>query len=446
MRNAKCVMRKYYASRITQLYNHRMETRRSARIILLTSSLSYRAEPFLEAARKLGLDVTQGIDMPQPLAAYWHATLPIDFKEPQHAAQDIFNFAAHDPVQAIIPVDDGATVIAALACDLLDLSHNSPDAAYAARNKARMRELLSLAGVPSPTFKVFRIDDDPCALAVQVKYPCVVKPLMLSASQGVIRANNADEFVKAFRRTSYIVRATGSDADESSDHSHVLVEDFIPGFEVALEGILSQGHLKVLALFDKPDPLDGPFFEETIYVTPSRLSDAVQQAIADCTVRACKALGLREGPIHAELRVNEQSPWVVEVAGRSIGGLCSKTLRFDTEGLSLEELILRQAVGMEIDSLLRERSASGVMMIPIPGAGILKKVEGIEAAQQVRGVTEIEITIKPDNRVTPLPEGNSYLGFIFARGESAIEVEAALREAHRRLRFTIVPELYLSRQ
>jgi biotin carboxylase len=416
------------------------------RIILLTSSLSYRAEPFREAACRLGLEVVQGIDMPQPLAQYWQATLPVDFKEPGRAAQDIFQFAARDPVQAIIPVDDGATVIAALACDLLDLSHNSPQAAYAARNKARMRELLASAGVPSPRHRVFDAADDAHALAGQIEYPCVVKPLMSSASQGVIRANNPGEFVRAFQRTGWIVRATGSDTDENSDHRHVLVEDYIPGFEVALEGILSHGRLKVLALFDKPDPLEGPYFEETIYVTPSRLPVEVQQSIFDCAADACRALGLREGPIHAELRVNESGPWVVEVAGRSIGGLCSKTLRFDGEGLSLEELILRQALGIEIDSLLRERQASGVMMIPIPGAGILKKVEGIEAAQSVRGVTEIDISIKSENRVVPLPEGNSYLGFIFARGDSPAEVEQALREAHGQLRFTIVPEIYLSSQ
>jgi biotin carboxylase len=291
------------------------------RIILLSSSLSYRAEPFKEAACKLGLELIQGLDMPQPLAEYWRATLPIDFKEPQNAAQDIFDFAAHDPISAIVPVDDGATVIAALASDMLDLSFNAPEAVYAARNKHRMRALLAAAGVPSPQFKLFDVNDDPQAIAAQLNYPCVVKPLMSSGSQGVIRADNAEEFAQAFRRTSSIVRASGGELDESYDCTHVLVEDFIPGCEVALEGILLHGNLKVLALFDKPDPLDGPFFEETIYVTPSRLSDAVQQSIFDCATRACKAMGLREGPIHAELRMNEQGPWVVEVAGRSIGGL-----------------------------------------------------------------------------------------------------------------------------
>jgi biotin carboxylase len=291
------------------------------RVILLSSSLSYRSDDFKDAACKLGLDVIQGLDMPPPLADYWRPTLPVDFKAQQEAAQGIFRYAAQHPVQAIIPVDEGATVIAAMASDLLDLSSNSPEAAYTARNKKRMREVLAEHGVPSPRFRQFDVDDNPEAIAAQVSYPCVVKPLMLSGSQGVIRANNPAEFVRAFQRTGRIVRASGGENDESVDCRHVLVEDFIPGFEVALEGILAGGQLQVLSLFDKPDPLDGPYFEETIYVTPSRLAEEVQRAIVECTASACKAMGLREGPIHAELRVNDQGPWVVEVAGRSIGGL-----------------------------------------------------------------------------------------------------------------------------
>ncbi|MBI3764251.1 MAG: ATP-grasp domain-containing protein, partial [Chloroflexi bacterium] len=249
---------------------------------------------------------------------------------------------------------------------------------------------------------------------------------------GVIRADHPAEFVAAFERLKRILIPTGS--------TEILVERFIPGFEVALEGILNRGALKILALFDKPDPLHGPFFEETIYVTPSRRPEETQSEIRDCAARAAAALGLREGPIHAELRVNEAGPWIVEIAGRSIGGLCSNTLRFGTD-VSEEELILRQAFGMEIESFSREDRAGGVMMIPIPSAGILKCVEGVTDAEIVPGIESIEITAKLNYPIVPLPEGDSYLGFIFARGASPAEVEAALREAHRRLRFEIVPEI-----
>jgi biotin carboxylase len=264
---------------------------------------------------------------------------------------------------------------------------------------------------------------------------------VLNGSRGVIRADDADAFVAAVARLKALLLSLGPPGPKP-----FLVEGFIPGFEVALEGILDGGQLRALALFDKPDPLDGPFFEETIYVMPSRLSSDVQAAIVACAADAARALGLRTGPVHAEMRVNEAGPWIVEVAGRSIGGMCSKTLRFESvaSDISLEELILRQAFGSEIVSLNRDRRAGGVMMIPIPGAGLLKGVHGLAEAEAVPGVEEIHITASLNYPIAPLPEGDSYLGFIFARGETPDEVEAALRQAHRRLRFEIEPGLALA--
>ena len=412
------------------------------RIILLMGTHSYRGNAFVQAAERLGLAVVKGLDMPKPLADYWQATLPLDYKLPDKAVKDLVAYVRQHPVRAILSVDDSATAIAARACEILGLSHNAPDATVAARDKSLMRQRLAAGGVPSPRYRVYHTDDDPTAIAPSVAYPCVVKPTTLSASQGVIRANDPAEFIAAFHCTRAIILATGGEL-AMNHKGHILVEDYIDGFEVALEGILAQGRLRVLALFDKPDPLVGPYFEETIYVTPSRLPQPVQAAVLDCTVRACAALGLREGPVHAELRVNADGPWIIEVAARSIGGLCSKILRFGTEDTSLEELIIRQAMGLDVGALQREGRAGGVMMIPIPGAGVMKGVTGLDEARAVPGIEEIDITIAVNHPVVPLPEGSSYLGFIFARGESPAQVEAALREAHRRLHFTIVPHIRL---
>jgi len=258
---------------------------------------------------------------------------------------------------------------------------------------------------------------------------------MLSASRGVIRANDGREFVAAFRRIAAILTQPDA-APPVGARRALLVEEFVPGREVALEGLLVGGRLHALALFDKPDPLDGPFFEETIYVTPSRLPEATQARIASVTREACAALGLTEGPIHAELRVNERGPFVLEVAARSIGGLCSRTLTFGT-GLSLEELILRHALGRPLQSLEREHRAAGVMMIPIPRAGRLAAVHGVDDAAAVDGVEDVAITMHPGQDVIPLPEGWQYLGFIFARAQTPAAVERALRRAHARLRFDI---------
>ncbi len=408
------------------------------RVLLLLTPHTYRAAPFMAAAERLGVEVVTAVDMPKKLAEFWREPLGVDFNDPTMATRTITAFAADHPLDAIIALDDSGSLLAARASAALGLPHNSPEAAEAARDKYVMRELLARGGVPIPDFRLCSTAEDLDALAAQIQYPCVVKPLRLNGSRGVIRADDPEQFVAAAAR---LIALLGS-LDPAPGRNVFLVERFIPGFEVALEGVLDNGQLQVLALFDKPDPLDGPFFEETIYVTPSRLPGEVQAAIFECASAAAAALGLRTGPMHAELRVSDQGPWLVEVAGRSIGGLCSKTLRFGTDA-SLEELILRQACGMSVRSFSREQAAGGVMMIPIPEAGILRHIAGLEQASAVPGVEEIDITARLHYPIVPLPEGDSYLGFIFARGVTPGEVEAALREAHRRLRFTIEPGIAL---
>ncbi|MCB9156435.1 MAG: ATP-grasp domain-containing protein [Caldilineaceae bacterium] len=421
------------------------------RIMLLTTARSYRNQAFADAAARLDVDVIYVQDMAGQLATHWNYRQGVDFSRPDAAAQAIADLAAEianaemnnaAPIQAIRAVDESGTLVAAKACALLGLPYNSPQAAEAARDKHLMRTLFVQAGVPCPRFMLFHTGDEPHVVArqvaQQVTYPCVVKPINLSGSRGVMRADDEAEFVAAVQRLTQMLHELRID-DAPQPYQ---VESFIPGFEVALEGILDHGKLQVLALFDKPDPLDGPFFEETIYVTPSRLAAETQAQIAQCAADSAAALGLRQGPIHAELRVNAQGPWILEVAGRSIGGLCAKTLRFDDD-VSLEELILRQACGLPLGFMQREASARGVMMIPIPEAGVLRTVQGLAEAQNVPDIEEIEITAKPNYSLTPLPEGDSYLGFIFARGQTPEHVETALRLAHSKLHFEIVPELAL---
>jgi len=409
------------------------------RLLLLMTTTTYRAQAFLDAAKRLGIPVTVGSERPQVLAAVNPAGhLILDFSAPEDATQTIVEFAKAYPIGGVVAADDDGVILAAMAASALGLPHNPVAAVVAARNKYRMRQILSESGIPGPRFWRFLIDDDPTAMAHCIEYPCVIKPLSLSASRGVIRADNPTQFVAAYQRLLAILQRPDVAVSRRRSAQEILVERFIPGSEVALEGLLTQGQLRVLALFDKPDPLDGPFFEETIYVTPSRLSAAVQDQIASCTAEVTSALGLQHGPVHAELRVNEHGPWPLEIAPRSIGGLCSRTLRFGDE-LSLEELLLRHALGLETEILERERLAAGVMMIPIPKAGILKQVTGQEDAKQVGGIEDIRITIPLGQEVVPLPEGSRYLGFIFARDSTPAGVELALREAHRRLTLVITP-------
>jgi biotin carboxylase len=408
------------------------------RLLLLLPTTTYRTEAFMGAARRLGIEIVVGSERPNALQEQLpDGLLTLNFLDPAEAARSAVEFAQLDPIDAVVSVDDLTTVVGAAIAEALGLPHNSVESTVAARNKRVMRETLSRAGVPVPRSVLFSLDGDPAALAPTVSYPSVLKPTILSASRGVIRADDPCQFVTAFRRIEAILRSPEV-AAMGEEARQVLVEEFVPGVEVALEGLLIKGELQVLALFDKPDPLDGPFFEETIYVTPSRLPATVQAEIKNCTARAAEALGLTEGPVHGELRINQDGVWVIEIAARSIGGRCSKALRFGT-GISLEELILRHALGMEIPSFERERRAAGVMMIPIPRAGLLSEVRGQEGAKAVPGIEEIEITAHLGMELVPLPEGSRYLGFIFARAETPERVETALREAHRRLEFVITP-------
>ncbi len=414
------------------------ENTNTKRVLLLVTPSSYRGSAFSAAAERLGIDIVHGVDLPKTLSREWNVPLGLDFSKLEDAVQQIEIFARENPIDAIISVDDSATVLAALASSRLGLPANSPDAALAARDKLVMRRMLLTHGVPVPGFFPYPANIDEVEISRDIVYPVVVKPTHLSGSRGVIRADDSDEFVRAFRRARQVIELNGQRLEDAT----ILVEDFIPGFEVALEGLLDDGELQVLALFDKPDPLDGPFFEETIYVTPSRLAAEVQQAIADCTQQAAQALGLRQGPVHAELRVNDRGPWIVEVAGRSIGGLCSTILEFGT-GSTLEDLILLQATGSKMTSVGLNDAAVGVMMIPIPKRGVLRQVNGVETAKRVSGVTGIEITARLNHPIVPLPEGASYLGFIFAKGDTPGEVEQSLRDSHEHLEFRIAPEIRL---
>jgi biotin carboxylase len=396
-----------------------------ARILLLLPSAAYRAEDFLDAAAALGAEVAVASDHAQAIRD--DRSLVLRFDDPDGAAERIAAFARERPLDAVVAVDDRGVEVAAVAGEVLDLPHNPQGAARAAVDKVRMRRALEASGVPQPAFRVADREDDVAELAEGLGPPVVVKAPALSMSRGVIRADSPSGAAAAAAGIRRILDAAGEDPA-----GPLLVERYVPGEEVAVEGLLRAGDLEVLAIFDKPEPLEGPIFPETIYTTPSRHPPDTQEAVRGLVAHATRALGLREGPIHAEVRLSPDGPVLLEVAARSIGGLCSRSLRFGA-GISLEELILRHALGMPTGDLAREGAASGVLMLPVPAAGTLREVRGQDEARAVPGIEGVTITIGPDQEVLPLPEGDRYLGFVFARGESPEAVEAALRAARDRL-------------
>jgi hypothetical protein len=407
----------------------------SKRLLLLAATTSYQTQRFTEAARAMDIDLVMATDRCHVLNDPWgDRATPVRFEDPEAAAATL---AALSPVPgAILAVGDKPAHIAALTAQHLRVPYHPPGAVAACRNKFIAREKFRAAGLPAPRFDRIPLSGG----SNPIGYPCVLKPLGLSASRGVIRANNEAEFAEAFTRIRTILQSPEIARMQEQQDQFIQVEEFIPGREFALEGILTNGRLQVLAIFDKPDPLDGPYFEETLYITPSR--EPEQPKLIGATEQAVSALGLTHGPIHAEMRMNESGVWMLEVAARPIGGLCAQSLRFADGRVSLEELLLRHSLGEDVAHFKRERSASGVMMIPIPANGVYRGVSGVEKSSEH---AETIITAKEGQRLQKLPEGNSYLGFLFARGVDPETVESALRLAHAQLEFDIAAQLEVFR-
>lgn len=409
------------------------------RVLLVAPHSSYRTIPFIDAARKLGVDILVASEGRHSVVSAYLDGLHIDLRETAATLAAILQAARAQPFAAIVGTDDITIELAALAAQQLGLSHNPPAAVRFARRKDLARQRLAEQGVTVPGHRCIDLGAPLAAQAEQVSFPCVLKPLTLSASRGVIRVDKLDQFLRACARIKQLLQR-----EEVEECDVILAEDFIAGAEVAVEGMLHAGALEILAIFDKPDPLDGPYFEETYYITPSRLPPVTQSLVQQCIQAACNAYGLREGPIHAECRINERGIWILEVAARTIGGLCGRLFR-TAAGCGLEELVLAHSLGRPASEERRD-GAAGVLMIPVPQAGILRRVEGVMAAQGVPYIEEVTIQLREGYELVPWPEGSSYLGFIFARAPTPEQAEAALREAHSRLNIVVAPFWKLSRQ
>ena len=430
-----------------------------ARVLVLATTTGYQTRSFGEAADRLGVELVFATDRCHLIDDPWRdGAVPIRFHDEDASVHAILDAAAVHPLDGLLVVGDRPTVIAARVAEALGLPGHPPAAAAAARHKRLTRERLRDARLPVLWFTSSTVDSPQLTAdgrpPTADPFPCVVKPVSLSGSRGVMRADDAASLSAALTRLRTLLHSPELRAERNDAHREILIEGFIPGHEYAVEGVLDRGRLQVFAIFDKPDPLDGPFFEETIYVTPPNLDARTQAQIERAIADAAAALGLYHGPIHAECRLNPDGVYVLEVAARPIGGLCAQALRFQSSirnpqsailnpqsAISLEELLLRHAVGEAVDEWRREPAASGVMMIPIPKRGIFRGVEDVDAARAVACIDDVRITAKPDQLLLPLPEGASYLGFIFAHASQAADVIHALRASHRALHFAIDPEL-----
>lgn len=405
--------------------------------LLITQAQSYRIASYLRAAQKLGLDVLIVSQGKYSMVSEVHAGLHIDLDHIDSALKTILNYVDQHPIIGVIGSDDTTVELAAHVAQALNLPYNPPQAAKLTQRKDLARAHLSIMGCPVPIHCLININEPLSKQMRGLSYPCVLKPIDLSASKGVIRANNEDEFISACERIKPII------ADSANEYArqHILVEDYIDGIEVAFEGYLYQGKLHQLALFDKPDPLVGPYFAETIYVTPSQLANATQQKILRRVQQACQAYGLTTGPIHAELRIDNKDTWILEVACRTIGGDCARSLD-QGDKFNLEELVISLAINKPVQHTAPQQ-ARGVMMLPIKQSGVLRRVEGIPAARKVPHIKKVDIVIREGNELRALPEGNQYLGYIFATAKTSQDVIDALHQSFAQLRFIVAPIISL---
>lgn len=413
------------------------------RVLLLATTTGYQTRMFSDAAAALGVEIVYATDRCEHLDDPWRdGAIPVRFHEEWRSVDTVLKALESRPVSGVLVVGDRPIVMAAYLARLLGLPGHPPEAAGVARDKRLLRERLKAGGFLVPQFFAVPASVDPSAVLSRVAFPAVVKPTVLSGSRGVIRVDDALSFVTAFSRVQRLL-ASGDVRDLRDPEADVIqVESYIPGAEYALDGILEHGVLHALAIFDKPDPLEGPYFEESVYVTPSRADAAIQRQIEDVVARAAKAIGLHHGPVHAECRVNARGVYVLEVAARPIGGLCARALRFTKPGepaIGLEQVLLRHAIGEPVGDWTREPDASAVMMIPIPRSGVFRGVTGVDEARRVAGVDDVLVTAKPDQQLLALPEGASYMGFIFAHAPTPAAAEQAVRAAHGCLRVTIDP-------
>lgn len=407
-------------------------------LLLIAPAKSYRISPYLKAALALNLKTLIVSNSRYSLVSEIAQGVTVDFNNQKQAEGIIFESIRGLDIKCVLATDDSCVSLSNQIAKKLNLAHNQSSATLLTQRKDLARKAAQIFGCNTPNYQVLELQHFKQYSSL-VNYPVVVKPLSLSASKGVIRANNEHQFAAACKTIEVILDRSNVFGYE---RNHILVEGYLDGPEFAIDGILINGSFHLLAIFDKPEPLIGPYFEETYYLTPSQLAHVEQLALIEEVSRCCEAYGLTQGPIHAEARITENGIFLIELAARTIGGQCGQLIEFSLQQ-KLEEIVIQGLCG-EKPNLPKSRLCAGVLMIPVKKSGILKRVEGLTAAMQINFVVDIEIHIQVGYALIPLPEGSSYLGFIFAQAPTFEETFDALKKAHQMLNFVTHPIWKLS--
>jgi biotin carboxylase len=407
-------------------------------VLLVAPSGSYRIVPYLNAVQSLGINILVVSNSEHSLVPEVAAGITVDFSNLPQARKTILGAIAKLNILCVLATDDSCVTLCSQIAGVLKLPHNSTAASELTHRKDLARQALRKSGCNTPEFQVIKLDPSPENL-INIEYPVVVKPLSMSGSRGVIRANSDKELIEACRRIDSILENA---KQTGYVREHLLVESYLDGAEFAIEGFMINGKFHLLTIFDKPEPLTGPFFEETYYITPSQLDKNEQRGLIDEIIKCCEAYGLTHGPLHAEARITNNGVVLLELAARTIGGQCGQLIEFSLKQ-KLEELVIQGMCG-QLPETPGSSEAAGVLMIPVTSSGILRRIEGLTAALQVKHIKDIEIHIREGYELVPLPEGSSYLGFIFAQAPDYTQTYEALKIAYRKLKFVTQPNWQLA--
>lgn len=392
-------------------------------ILFVKGSRACVREESLTAARQLGLRPTT-----------------VAVQPPEQAIEQALRLHEQTSIGAVLGYEEDATLTVAHIAAALGLPAHPVAAAEAALDKPMMKQRFAAAGIPAADFIVAADEDEAVAWAEAGGYPVVVKPCRGSASQGVIRANDEHTLRQAYRRLRRIIRDHELDNGGRPPSAH-LVERYLPGSELSCELLLQYGAPEVITEFGKPLPLTGPYFEESIYLTPPALGAALRREVHELSMAAAKALGFYHGPAHCEIRLTPDGPKVLEIAGRLLGGACAGSFR-DRLGEDLDALLLRSALGERITlpAPADDAPTVGALMIPVPGEGRVVAVRGDDGARRVPGVRDVSLQTEPGEIVVPFPEQACYaVGFVSASGPDEAAVVGSLGQAAAQISLELTP-------
>ena len=379
------------------------------KLLLVIPENSYKSNDFVTSAEKLDLDFLVITDSQQVSGQFSDTVIIHSFDEElENDVKEKLQDVTH-----ILPVDHSALKFSAYLVDLLKAKGNNTKSINTAMNKFESRKIFnSISEIKIQNAIVKKIED--IEIFINENGTSVLKPIYGTASKSVIK-------VESFQENKAEVEKLMQDCSDQD----LIIEEFVDGSEYALEGNLINSELNKIVIFDKPINYKEPYFEESIYIAPTEIPDKTQKEIVNLIGKACKKLGLENGPVHVEFKIHNKEIFIIEINPRMIGGLCSRCLSFGLFKTSLEEIALHAFLNNELKSIDLLSNFVGVLMIPTPISGKFISINKNEL-ESIPNVSGVEITVSENSNLLEPPFGDKYLGFVFSQGDSKEKVMESL--------------------